>query len=178
MKLLSASIAIACVVSIVSAGPVPAELAAAMVREAEALGAATLAGDYEGLIDRTNPEVVAMMGGKTVVVQMTREAMRQLEKDGLSIESYAVSPPTALYESRDHQVAFLPTVMLMNSEDGMMRSNNYLIASRKKGTTTWYFLDGSGIENPEILQEFFPGLPADVDIPERSYVMPGETVGE
>ncbi|MCP3997277.1 MAG: hypothetical protein GY722_19790 [bacterium] len=178
MKLLSTSIAIICVVSIVSAGPVPDELAATMVREAEALGAATIAGDFEELIDRTNPEVVAMMGGKTVAVRMTREAMRQIEKDGLTIESYGVSPPTALYESRDHQVAFLPTVMSMNSEDGLMRSNNYLIASRKKGTTTWYFLDGSGIEDSAILQEFFPGLPADVDIPERSYVMPGETIGE
>ncbi len=178
MKLLGVQIAIVCAVSIASAGSVPAELAASMVREAEALGAATIAGDYEELIDRTNPEVIEMMGGKTLALRMTREAMEQLEKDGLSIESYTVSPPAAMYESRDHQVAFLPIVMSMNSEDGVLRSNNYLIASRKKGTTTWYFLDGSGIEDPAILQEFFPGLPTDVVIPERSYVMPGEAVVE
>ena len=107
--------------------------------------------------DKIYPELITLIGGKDKLIAMTISGYKQLEKQGISIDSVVFFKPNPFIYVADVLQTTMTEVLIMTIPKGKMISKSTLIAISHDKGITWYFLDTSGWELNEI-NEKFPNL--------------------
>lgn len=133
------------------------------------LKAATLAQDAQTLVAMTHPKAIAAQGGEEAALINAQESFLNLERRGLKQSALTLDTPTQFYPTKDDWVAFVPTHSRLQSKNQVVSEDGYLIAVRpKQDGSAWHFIDGAGVEVPQQIFDYFPGLPPDISIPKKS----------
>lgn len=149
-----------------SAGALSTAEANALRADMSALMARFQAGDVDALISRTHSSLVALAGGQQAYEAMTREAMGQVEAQGVSFVSLELGEPTPTYPAGDEEVCFVPQVSVLQVQGRRVRSTSFMIAIRSAAGGPWSYLDGSGLKDrPEMLYQLLPALQRGVALP-------------
>ncbi len=123
-------------------------------------------GNAQPIIDKTHESLFAMVGGKEVFAETTREAIEELKQMGVNYISSKFGIPSQLYQAGDEELCFVPHFSIMEVEGQRVKSTGYMIAIRKRGSNQWKYLDGAGMsQNPQLLRELFPDLDGDIELP-------------
>ena len=151
--------------TITPAADMPPEMAKVVHEQATSMADAMLAGNTAIVVDRMNPQVIAMMGSRENALKMVEQGLEQMKAQGMSIALYEVSAPSERHEGDEHYVTFLQTKMRLTGPANL-ESIGFLVASRLKAGGEWSFIDGAGVREASALAQLFPGLPTDLVLPE------------
>ncbi len=147
--------------------PIAPDDLATMKAGIERLRAATLAGDFATIADQMHPRVIAEMGGRDAVLGLIESSYSEMQRAGFRIESMSADPPERAFVAENEIVAIVPMFLSVLSSEARISSSGYLVASRAKEGGAWVFIDGSAIPDRKALELVFPGLPAEVALPEK-----------
>lgn len=129
---------------------------------------ATIAGDVNGVMEKTHSSLVTLAGGTEKFNQMMDSAFEQLRTLDLKFVSWEIGEPDRLYAAGKEEVCFVPRSTVMEIDGKRVRSVTYMVAVRQKGTKNWSYLDGAGFrDNPEMLRRLLPELEANIRLPEN-----------
>ncbi|WP_341501476.1 hypothetical protein [Gallaecimonas sp. GXIMD4217] len=131
------------------------------------LKAATLNGQVRELVALMHPRAIRNQGGEEAALVKAERSLAVMKAQGLELVSFEVDKPAQFYPAKDDWVAFLPTVTRYKGSDREVTSSSYLVAARPKAGGDWRFVDGAGVELPQQLYNFFPGLVEGIEIPEK-----------
>lgn len=147
------------------AATLPEKEAQAVVAQATAYREAAAKGDADKVLQLTHPVLHTLFGGKEAFEAATRLALKTLAGRYV-IEKITFGPPTALLVAGQDEVCFVPFVQVASAGEIRTRAESYFIAVRPVGKPDWKFIDAAGLrKHPEVLWQFFPGLPKDVVTP-------------
>lgn len=132
---------------------------------AKDMGAATISGDFEKVINLTNPKIVELMGGKANAISATSQAIQGLKGDGFVLTSYAVHDPSQVLRDGKRVFVIIPTQTSMQTPKGLAHMNGYLLGLSEDDGATWSFADGAGMKNDELRKTVFPDLPSKLVLP-------------
>lgn len=150
----------------VSAGTLDDAEVTALREDITEMTAAFEAGNAAPLIERTHPSLPALMGGQEIFVQVTQQAMRQMQEGGVRIVSFELGQPTQTYPAGDEEVCFVPKVAVVDVQGEQAKSTSFMIAIRKTGGGRWTYLDGAGLRtNPGLLYQLLPALERGITMP-------------
>jgi hypothetical protein len=141
-----------------------ADPAANAARAAEDVRAATLEGDVVAIVDRMHPKLLELLGGRDAAIATMAEVF---ERNDIAIIDVEIGTPTGFYQAAGETVVFVPTKTIMRAGDQRILSLGYLAASRSSPDAPWVFVDGAGIDERRTLFYLFPGLPEDVEVPDK-----------
>ncbi len=129
----------------------------------------TTTGDADFVISMTHPAIFKVAGGKEGFEATTKQVIAMLQEQGFQIESHECGKPTEIHDAGDQEICFIPQKSVMSFGDKKVKSENYMIAARKKPDGKWLYLDGSGLrQNPDALWMLFPDLPKSVKPPKQT----------
>jgi len=149
------------------------------------LGRQVMKGNHSYSIQRMYPRyrkrAAIRHGGEDKLEKKLMAVSEKMLKNGIKMLKFEVGSPRSAHEvflwrGRDKAgqpiqaylewLVFVPTrteYRVIDRETGVARrleTKGFQVAVAKKGTSEWYFLDGSNLTIPE-LRSFFPGLPED-----------------
>ncbi len=139
----------------------------ALAPAVERLKTATLNGQVSELVALTDPRAIDNQGGEEAALVAAEQSLAIMKARGLKMVSFDIDKPARFYPAKDDWVAFLPTVTKYQGRDREVISSSYLVATRAKAGGDWYFVDGAGVQLPQQLYQFFPGLVEGIVIPEK-----------
>ena len=148
------------------AGPVGADDVRRLRSDIETMTAAFERGDAEPLIARTHPSLKTLAGGPEAFAELTRYALKELRDRGVAFVGQSIGTPTDLYPAGEEEVCFVPRVSVMALDGRQVTSTTFMVAIRRKGGTTWTYLDGAGLRrHPGMLHRLLPDLDQDIVLP-------------
>ena len=134
---------------------------------AQALGAATLEGDYAKVVDQTYDSMINVVGGREKAIQTIERMMKEAKAHGLSLKSYTVGEPGEFFTEGGNTFVVVPTTTEMALPSGRVVTKSYLLGISPDGGKTWKFADGSGLaKRKDKLDKLLPKLPAKLKLPE------------
>jgi hypothetical protein len=81
-----------------------------------------------------------------------RVGFAEFWKAGMKFETLEVGQPSKLYSAGEEELCVVPRVSIMSIGGKRVRSSTFVLAIRRVGSTTWWFLDGTGVANhPEMV---------------------------
>ncbi|MEY4936501.1 MAG: hypothetical protein RIS64_2860 [Bacteroidota bacterium] len=124
--------------------------------------------DFKNFGQLMHPQLVALMGGDTVLSRALDAQIKDMEKSGYIIETITTSAPILPFVRCKKSVqTILPQQMLLKTPKGQMQINaNYWVISEDDGKT-WHFADTSNFE-PYVFRQFFLDICSDLKIPEKT----------
>lgn len=128
---------------------------------------ATKNGDASTVADLTYPAVVAIMGGKQQIVELTRRTMETLKAQNVELVSLDMEPAQCIERIPQHDLCFMPKQTTFRIGDKLKRKLSFLVAVRDSTTAgQWLFLDGAiERQNPGILRKILPWIPNTTQFP-------------
>lgn len=160
-----------CVVMAVGFGALQAaEPSKAEVKKmAEGLAAATLAGEFEKVIDATHPKVVKTLGGRAKAIEKIGGMLAELKEQGVAFKSYAVGEAGDFQTEGENTFTVLPTSAELTSPAGLIRTKSFLLGVSPDGGATWTFIDGAGLKDKDDESRvLLPKLPEKLVLPEKT----------
>lgn len=133
--------------------------------QAQKAADATLAGDWETLINLTHPKIVELAGGRAKMLELLETQMGQMKKDGIVLKESAAGTPTQIAEAESTLYSVVPTRNVIEVPQGTLISNSYLIGASSDGGEHWTFIDSS--PGSERIRQIFPELPDSLELPEK-----------
>ncbi len=116
-----------------------------------------LAGDYESFANYTYPKVIEMMGGKSNMVQATKQGMNKMKNDGFSFTDLNFKSPSEFLKKGNELQCSLTQVIVMETPRGKIESEYTLIGISNDNGQNWTFIDTSG-KDKETMLKYFPNL--------------------
>ena len=86
---------------------VPVALAAAE-KQAQEMGSAFVAGDFDGLADKTHPRVLELIGGREKLRKTIEDGFADMKAKGQEFHSLTVGKPEKLVRSNSSLFAIIP----------------------------------------------------------------------
>jgi hypothetical protein len=124
--------------------------------------------DFKNFGQWMHPQLVALMGGDTVLSRALETQIHDMEKSGYVIETITTSAPILpLVRCKKGIQTILPQQMVLKTPKGRMQINaNYWVISEDDGKT-WHFADTSNFE-PYVFRQYFLDICPDLKIPEKT----------
>ncbi len=124
--------------------------------------------DFKHFGQLMHPQLVALMGGDSVLSRALDTQIKDMEKSGYIIENIATSAPILPFVRCKKSVqTILPQQMILKTPKGRMQINaNYWVISEDDGKT-WHFADTSNFE-PYVFRQYFLDICPDLKIPEKT----------
>jgi hypothetical protein len=124
--------------------------------------------DFKHFGQLMHPQLVALMGGDTVLSRALETQIQDMEKSGYVIETITTSAPMLpLVRCKKSIQTILPQQMVLKTPKGRMQINaNYWVISEDDGKT-WHFADTSNFE-PYVFRQYFLDICPDLKIPEKT----------
>jgi hypothetical protein len=137
------------------------------VEQAKTVAKAVLDEDYGKVADLTHPKVVDIMGGREKMIEQTKAVMKALKDQGIEIKSHTVGK--AGEPVIDGKTAYLviPTSLVLTANGMKIGTESYLLGMTTDRGKSWVFVDGAGMDRPEIRDKVFPSLPEGLKLPEK-----------
>lgn len=140
-----------------------------VVTLAEQIAQATRDKDNEFIIDRTHPKLIEFAGGRNKMLEILDKALEPMKAKGITIADYKISRDVNIRRQGKDIYVVLPTVLDLNYQGRIMRTDSFLLAISEDAGRTFTFLDGSGAaKNRSMLKRLLPNLPDDFTIPTPS----------
>ncbi|WP_297332996.1 hypothetical protein [Flavobacterium sp.] len=146
------------------AQPAKAELDAAVLSQANAMGKAFIEGRYEDFAQYTHPTIEIMVGSKERLVSEIKRTFEQLKSEGVSFTdiSYGAPSEALLYEGQLQ--CTLPQMIEMKVESGTVTSSSILIAVSMDNGKSWFFID-PGDQDINTMRKIIPTLSPKLQLP-------------
>lgn len=143
------------------------ELKALAMEQARITSAATVAGDYDTVLDYTMPEVLDLMGGKEAALKNVEAAMEKMYAEGLEITSSEVVKLVGFaYEQDQYRCVIENHIVMKMGADGTLDSTSYLLGFYNEEKMRWYYIEANEFKNPQIKSMLFPDTETKLNIPE------------
>lgn len=113
----------------------------AVKKDAQAVSAALLKGDYETVVAHTYPKAIEIAGGKTKMLQMLTTGLAQMKQQGFAFESITMGAPGKFYKAGSEIHCLVPESIVMKTQQGRFRGESNLLAVSQNQGKTWTFLD-------------------------------------
>ena len=126
---------------------------------------ATVDGDFDKVLDMTNPVALKQGGGKEKMLKLVGEAMTQMKKQGFKVNETKVEPAKALSKSGKTLYCVLPTTTVMTIQDRKVTAKGFLLGASDDNGKTWTYLDGSSGE--PAVRTLLPDIPKDLKFPAK-----------
>jgi len=135
-------------------------------RLAKELIDATVAGNYNKVIEHTYPTVVNALGGQTQAIKTLETSMKNEIKDkGMIISSFQVGEPGIFYTEDNNMFSVLPTTLEMKIVGGNVFAKSYLLGISPDGGKSWKFVDGFDLHKQNVREKLLPKMPAKLKLP-------------
>jgi hypothetical protein len=134
--------------------------------QAEAVMRATLAGDFEKLVDLTHPRVVGMVGGREKMLAELRRQMEQEKAQGKSFGGItaSVGEPGEVVSVGKRLFSVVPTEMKFPAESrGVLVMKTFVIGVSDDGSDDWKFLT---VPNRALFKLIFPEAADKLNVPD------------
>ncbi len=135
--------------------------------QATQLTEATIRGDYATVEKLTYPKLIDIMGGSEAFTIAITEAMKQVESNGMKLESLSVGEPRDFVEVDQQIYAIVPTTMKLRVAEGLLVGDAFLIGISADKGVNWTFVDSTGTSDEAQRKELFPAAANTLRIPER-----------
>lgn len=116
--------------------------------------------------DYLYPGIVAMAGSKEKLIEATKNAMEQMQQNGVSITKISFGTPEKILVVGSEWQTTIPQVFEMAHEGKAIVSEYSLIAISNDAGKHWYFIDTSG-KDLATLRQSLPNLSTELVVPER-----------
>lgn len=146
------------------AQPPKAELDAAVLAQANAMGKAFIEARYEDFSGYTHPTIEIMMGGKQKLVSEVRRSFEQLKSEGVSFTDISYGAPSEALVYEGQLQCTLPQIIEMEVESGTVTTSTILIAVSMDNGKSWYFID-PGDQDINTMRKIIPTLSPKLQLP-------------
>jgi hypothetical protein len=137
-------------------------------QDATVMTDAFLKRDFKKFGTFMHPQLMALMGGDSVLFRALDTQLKDMEKMGYVIESITTGTPMLPWVLCKNSVqTILPQQMIVKTPKGTLQMNaNYWVISENNGKS-WYFADTSNFE-PYVFRQYFLDICPDLKIPEKT----------
>lgn len=125
---------------------------------------ALYAGDVETVLGHTHPLIVAMQGGEDATRQGIQQAIAQMTRIGMRLETLSFPKDPTFLESGGKRYVVVPTLSIISAGGQRVESLNFQLGAFDAKSKRWGYVEGSRI-NRENVQILFPGFPKDYEFP-------------
>jgi len=129
-----------------------------------------LSENYENFSDYTYPKVIEMMGGKSSMIQATRQSMDQMKKEGFVFKEIKFKDPLSFLKKDGELQCSLTQQITMQVPNGKVQAEYTLLAISQDNGTNWTFIDTSG-KSKETMLKYFPNLHKDIIVKPKTQKM-------
>lgn len=134
--------------------------------QAEELTRAFERRDYAAAVDLTHPKVAELAGGRTAMIAFLEKSMKEMEGEGLKIESFTVGEPRDFVGVGRRVFAVLPTAMKATFGKQSVTSEGNWIAVSEDGGGNWTFVNLERGAERERVRTLFPEAADKLRLPE------------
>lgn len=129
-------------------------------------GNATVAGDYEKLIDLTHPSLIKAAGDRTTLMKVLKDGMKEMADQGFRLKSMKAEAPEKLHRTENGLFCMVPvTLVVEKMGEFRLTGANFLVGHSADDGKTWTFLDT--VQGEKRVRKIFPEIPADLPFPAR-----------
>lgn len=132
--------------------------------DAENMGKALVAKDYDIYVNYTYPKLMKDMGGRGKMKETIRKQMEDLENQGIKIISVTYGEPSVIIKEKKELQATLPQHMQFESANGKITAQTTIIAISQDDGAHWYFVD-PGERDLETVRITLPNLSRKLVLP-------------
>jgi hypothetical protein len=122
--------------------------------QANLLGQAFVAKNYEAIVAATYPKVVEMLGGKDAMAAFLKKS----EDPTVSVVSVTIGEPFAIVESNGELQAVVPETIVLAVEGGRTTLQSEIIGISVDQGETWTFIDASKITDISEIRSVNPNI--------------------
>ncbi|MCC7489600.1 MAG: hypothetical protein IT485_08125 [Gammaproteobacteria bacterium] len=142
----------------------PGDAAATAQRDVRAAMEALYSGDIDGVLKFTFADIRAAPGGADALRSAAAMAVKRIRQGNMRIESFTFPEPPTVVNSKFHDFAIVPTLIIISANGLRIESRNFQFGVRKPGAGSWAFIDGAHVDS-SILHQIFPDFPGVVQLP-------------
>ncbi len=142
------------------------ELKDLAMAQAKITSDATIAGDYDTVLNYTLPGVLELMGGKEAALVIVAEAMNGLKEQGLSFESSEVTAIIDFAREEEQYRCVVENKVVIKGETSSILSTSYLFGIYDDAISQWYFVEAAQLKNAALLDMILPGFKTELEIPD------------
>lgn len=135
-----------------------------ILSQGQVMVAAFESGDYDRLLDYTYPAIIAMGGGRDMLLSIISQMMADMKSQGVVVDSARIGMPSQVFPAGDQLHALIPQYIYMSTPDSYITSESTLLAVSDDHGSRWYFLDTKQL-TPELKEAFFPDFSSFLVIP-------------
>ena len=125
-----------------------------------------LAEDYDNFADYTYPKIIEMMGGKSNMLNATKQGMNKMKNDGFTFTDLTFKNPSEFLAKDGELQCSLTQQIIMQTPRGKIESEYTLIALSSDNGLNWTFIDTSG-KDKETMMKYFPNLHDEIIIKQK-----------
>lgn len=132
--------------------------------QAEEISQAVVRGDYKKLADMTHPKIVAQVGGKEQLMEVSEKAVQSMKTLGVEVKGIKVGDPVEPVESNKELYTVVPFTLSLSQAGEAVEKESFYIAVSSNGGKKWSFVDGGqlGADN---VKQFLPDFPSELKLP-------------
>lgn len=135
-----------------------------ILKEADKMGKAFVAGEYEEFAKYTHPTIVTMMGGKEKMIAEIARSFNQIKSEGVAFNKVSYGVPSEIIQYEGQLQCTLPQMIEMEVDGGIVKANAVLIALSMDNGVNWYFIDPTG-NDITTMRKIIPTLSPALKIP-------------
>lgn len=125
---------------------------------------ALYSGDVGTVLEYTHPAIVAKLGGPELAGQTIGQAVENLRRQGLELESLEFPAPPEFVPGGDTWFALVPTRSVIRGRGQRIESLNFQFGVLESDADWWTYIEGSRIEATDALL-LFPEFPRSHRLP-------------
>lgn len=137
-------------------------------QQALLVAAATKAQDYATVLKYTHPSLIKMVGGNDAMMKLLTTTMKDVEAQGIVIDSVILAEPGEFYKSAMEIHCLMPQKVYMKFGTGKMVANGYLLAISNDKGINWTFLNLTEGLNNQTITQLLPDFNQDLKLPTDS----------
>ena len=135
-----------------------------ILKEADKMGKAFVAGEYEEFAKYTHPTIVTMMGGKEKMISEISRSFDQVKSEGVAFDEVNYGAPSEIIQYEGQLQCTLPQMIDMKTNGRTVTANSVLIAVSMDNGVNWYFIDPTG-NDITTMRKIIPTLSPALQIP-------------
>lgn len=124
--------------------------------QAEELTRAFERKDYKAVVALTHAKVAEFAGGREAMTAFLEKTMKEMEGEGMKIESFAVGEPRDFVSVERRVFAILPTTMRATFGGKAVTSEGHWVAVSEDGGENWTFVNLERGAERERVRTLFP----------------------
>jgi hypothetical protein len=134
--------------------------------EAKVYATATFSGDAETMFQYTYPKMVELIGGKTSFIAQFKMNIEGLKTSNILLKSINCGDPGPIFKAGNELHAIIPQLQVVENDEYVMKTKEYLLAISTNGGKSWYFLNLTGFDN-QTIKYYFPDFNDQLEIPQK-----------